>query len=629
MKKINIIVACFLLIVFCLTSCKDNNSSDTPIDKLPDTVIETEDWLIKDGNTDYYILIPKDSTDEEKLAAQELQYFFMLATGFSLETKNEPSNPSEKYISLGETEVKKNNGLSLNYEKYGVDSFSLKTINKNIYIYGSSIYGNGVIYGVYEFLSIMFDYEYYYVDEIKIDDTKSKKFYELDYSSQPDIEGRLGCLGYAETGLNMYRYRYDDFHQVWSNKLSPYHNSFLYFPATTYAEGHPDCFSGEQLDYTANGNEEEYNFMLNTIAGAFEKEIDSKQDQDVLRFAFTAEDNEGWSTSNASKTVIDKYGARSATLILFLNDLSDKLNAYVHENNINTKIELATFAYFATLEAPVKTNSAGEYYVEDEDIILRDNVYILFAPLGADTSVSLKSDTNKGFYENIKKWSFISKKLGFWTYSTNFSDYFAPYDWWTALKENICLIAEKDTFMFLNQDGKNTLYSPTCFGTLRGYLVSKLSWNADLDIKDLEDDFFGNYFKNASTPMKKLYDSLKMKLLYEYKTNNYTGSYLSAASTKYFDYGDITLWKGYLSEAYDCVDFLKTIDIALYNKLYKRITLESLMVRYLDITIFGDKYPQSELYEMKVSFRKDCDLTDFSMYKESVSISELYSLWGI
>ena len=72
---------------------------------------ETDGSIVKNGSTDYKVLIPQNISSDESFALYELTDIFKRATGISLQTviDNGDADFSNKYISLGETSYKEEN----------------------------------------------------------------------------------------------------------------------------------------------------------------------------------------------------------------------------------------------------------------------------------------------------------------------------------------------------------------------------------------------------------------------------------------------------------------------------------------------------------------------------------------
>ena len=168
MKKI-IAVILGIILIFCSISCSgnDNNKSVVP-GASKENLKDSDYYLVKDRNSDYKIVFPSEGTYYETFAASELQNYFYEATGIRLPMISDdklPAGDFEPYISVGNTKLFDESGITLEYEE--TKEFGYKIVNK-----GANLFLAGGIYAVhsavYAFLFYQFDYEAFAVDEIYI-----------------------------------------------------------------------------------------------------------------------------------------------------------------------------------------------------------------------------------------------------------------------------------------------------------------------------------------------------------------------------------------------------------------------------------------------------------------------------
>ena len=107
MKKIiSILLATFML--FCCFSCSDNKGTNSSTDEVITDEILTSEYILKNGRTDYAIVLPENSNSYEETAASELSLLFYEATGISLSTiRNDEltHNDTAHYFSIGNTSL--------------------------------------------------------------------------------------------------------------------------------------------------------------------------------------------------------------------------------------------------------------------------------------------------------------------------------------------------------------------------------------------------------------------------------------------------------------------------------------------------------------------------------------------
>ena len=139
MKKFLCLILAFLM-VFSLTACNpespenggEGSGTGTGLGQDNTPVVEGK-WLVKDGETDYYILTPDTTSATVKSAAAELAYFFNQATGINLKTKtNSEYSADGKYISFGDTSAAST--VTVTKEELGTQGFKIVTVGDNIVV---------------------------------------------------------------------------------------------------------------------------------------------------------------------------------------------------------------------------------------------------------------------------------------------------------------------------------------------------------------------------------------------------------------------------------------------------------------------------------------------------------------
>ena len=143
------ITAILLIVVFAFSfaACKksDNGSSSSDSDSSNTTDVtqdanhnfsytETDNYLLKDGATEYKIVIPSGSVSTElSVARDELVRLFKEATGVTLQVVADTGlthSSDNKYISLGNTTVYKTCGLNADTSALKKDGAKILTKDK-------------------------------------------------------------------------------------------------------------------------------------------------------------------------------------------------------------------------------------------------------------------------------------------------------------------------------------------------------------------------------------------------------------------------------------------------------------------------------------------------------------------
>ena len=132
------------------TACGDD-PDPTPEEKkgLKDTDIV----LVSNGQSDYTVVVPTESTAAEDYAADMLITQFERATGVSLsvrEDNGQKLDANQKVLSIGRTSIMQDSGLKVEESELTCDGYKLKRYGETVLLCGAE--DSGTIYSVIDFL---------------------------------------------------------------------------------------------------------------------------------------------------------------------------------------------------------------------------------------------------------------------------------------------------------------------------------------------------------------------------------------------------------------------------------------------------------------------------------------------
>lgn len=620
-KAINLLL--IIILTFTLLSCKKTEEeSEKPVEP---PIEFTSLKLVENGETDYVIVYPKGASNLVKTTAvEELQYFFNLATGIRLAAIDDESistQTGKKYISVGQTKLLNESKLEVNYEELGPSGLKVVLKDDNLFLYGAT--NNGTLYSVYTFLEKQFNLEIYAADEIYIErNIKDMNVLNFNLTEVPSFDYRInnyGELAYNTTySQRMRMHRAED---LWIKMgTSSYHNFFSIVNPDIYEDENPHWYSNGQLALMTDPDG-----ISEVVFNEMKNKIRLNPDSDLIIFG--QEDIPRWSTAPESLRLYNKYGTDSAELILFINIVAEKIENWLKEELPNRNITLVIFAYKPTEQAPAVWNESQKKYVPiDQDVVLRDNVAVMYAPINADNYYDYYHDENIDVATTMQKWNAITDNLLIWSYSTYFNYYFLPFDSFNSIQGRYQYVLDYDAKYMFDQAQHNQTVS-TDWGRLKQYLSSKLQWDSFLDMNELVDNFMTNYFKEAKTPMTKYYNSYRIwhaHLADKFDVPGYVSSKVMKRS-EYFPRGILLEWLSYIEEAYQAIIHLENTDVATYRLLYNRILLESLSIRYLLIELYSIYYTEADYTLMLNEFKRDVTLLGISRIAELESMDLYFS----
>lgn len=630
--------------------------------------VETEDYLVRNGRSDYVIVFPAVATSHmNDESVSELLTFFKQATGITLPSKPDTGLTFDeecKYISIGDTSVAQQAGVSVDKTGLGTGGYEIKTINKSIFIAGGAW---GEVYGVYGLLDLLFNFEVYSGDEIYIDTGVTElKLYDYDVKDIPDIEHMMGPYGrsvadsrrltlkwvgdvYADNrgyvyhnmltgiipfelygidvnsdkdvnGNDITQNMKDDIlnHPMYSEKPEWFnHPEWYVMEKTVNQDPLGDNTKREPLqvnlsvsveDWSDEQNQNSQDLLFEVMLYEMRLALDASPNRIM---SFTPEDNTYWSDDAASMASYEKYGTHAAEYIQFAN----KIAAELKKDYPDFRLEL--FAYSATEKAPVKKNDKGELVPIDDSVVLGENVDIMlcFSFLNRTCDV-YNEKLNAEHLTMATEWAPLIKRASSWLYGlTYYANYFMPTNTLMGIADSYRYMFEQGYKMILDEAQVGVSgYVATDWAVVKTYLASKLHWDVYQNQGELIKDFFNNYFKVASNDMYQAFNMIhnritELGIIQEDLTNiRLDHSAAQAAMKKESSWSENMLNQilAKFDDAYKAIEVYKNTDAVLYQKLYNRINLESLSIRYLKIEIYGKYYGEQKSQWLK-ELRKDAE----------------------
>lgn len=594
--------------------------------------------FIKKGASDYVILTSDAPTKNETFAAEELRLFVKEASGAELPIQKESDSTAEQFISIGATEKAKAAGVIPAYDKLLNNGYVITTVDDDCYLQGYSDIGTRN--SVYEFLSQCFDFECYAADEICMVETKDLKLPLFEISEKPSFDWREannGDIIRNETATCRMRFNINEEIYITGHQT---HNSMELIDPYVYdftSEEYKNWFSTAggtnpilnvdstipaQLCYSNTDMEKEYvkNLLIDL------------EDAKAPVYLLGMEDNVQWCTCDKCATSKEKYGTNAAVMIKFANRVQDAVNEWCANTRPDEEpIKLIFFAYYETVVPPVTYNEATKTYEPtDESVVLHPDLGIMYAPIGATYAYSFVDERNAETKKQIEGWGALTDNIYAWTYSLHTFHGFILHDTFEVMQDNYQFLLENGTTAILDQTDHYQKTGNSGWSRAKAYVMSKLQWNANLNMEELLDDFFANYFDKAGDTMQALFNEEREWLIHVYKDLGASGKISDDLNApEYWSYPMLVDALEQIEQAYEDIAEYKESNPERYELLYDRIMLESIQYRYLLICNYSTKYDEAELLNMKNSFKTDFERLNITSYSENNDIAVLWANWGI
>ena len=617
-KRISLFMAVLMLLCTVLTACGGENAASAG------KKLENK-FVVKDGNSEYVLVMPSEPMTKETFAAEEFVLFMEQATGYTFQVVAEDAVPTgSKYISLGNTSQFKSAFGEKELESLDgtCSAYFIGSKGDNIYIASSDDYnGYGVLYGVYQLLHDLIGYGYYHNTEIAMNKGNTVNLWSYEkHIVTADFDMRSHSTAYIYCNdEHSTRLRYINFSrgEEWDHTTGGHSQVTMFISpidefdnGKTFAEVHPEWFvdpsaevvtlNNNQLCWTAGGDEESLDLMQ-TIAA--EKMLEYTQINDVATFFMIAQmDTEYVCSCKGCVEAIEQWGGSANGLqIAFVNKVIEKTEALLDQYEPGREILYAIYAYKPTEAAPVKTDSEGNLVPYSDKVIPHEKLRVFFAPIRLNYAYPMNAPYNSDCYANLKGWDAVCDKdqLMAYIYDLNVSYYFANWYNFRTLSSIYTDLKEAGVSFMLSQgvSDSNTI----CFDELRAYVISQMMWDTEQNLEDLVADFMINYYKDASDSMQELFELIDDRYAYYAAAKDPgIGSVVSVIySTELWPRALVEQMDRCIMDSMEAIAPLAESNPEQYEMLKARIMKEYLSNIYLKMVLYKDSYTDSEIAEMK------------------------------
>ncbi len=582
-------------------------------------VSESSDYLIQGGKSDYKIVISASATLLVQEAANEFFQFTDEASGVVLPIVTDTqamAEGTEKFISIGVNALTDAAELS-NTAGLGPDGYKIVTKEGNVYVIGRDY---GSLNGVYGLLNLYFDYEFFYKDTYSLTKKTDVKFLNCNVKEIPDFTHRAGGYGTMwqdEETIRRYRMR------IYSQQFIPvngaiFHNAFHYLPYEDNKVTHAEWYnsSGDQICYTAHGDPVQYEAMVAETVVQLKKALSDTQYLDREMVTFSILDNNNSCSCDACNQIFLRYGAESAGIVLFLNDVNEQIRAwFADEGEEGGKayardLKLCFFAYNKYVKAPVTYDEAKGVYTAN-DIHCDDGVCALIAPLEADYTVDFDAKENEATKSVMLGWSVVSKDIATWYYDTLYvsvNNNFIFYNTFNGYQNRFKYAYNVGSIWMFNE-GQDQIYGGQgAFNSLKMYISSRLAWNVNEDYQAMITRFFENFYGPAADGMYALFNEMKARAQYCKEFLGAGGDcYASWDKASFWPKETLIRWRGMLDQAIADLAPLKGTDA--YDLYYAHIIYERVTLNYMLCTMYEGTLTETQFAQYRAEFIADAELS--------------------
>ncbi len=415
--------------------------------------------IVRNGVSNYEIVIPSEADSMILHAAEELRHYIRESSGADIAvTTEEARNPDRLSLKVGfEPTTPAPKTHTIGYYQEGDD----------LYIYG----GNSLstLYAVYRFLEQELGCMWLSPEADLVPETKNIRIEAgTNYSYTPEIETRTvhSRLFYENHG---FADKLGVTHEGFPGYVPGYgvHTFHRFMPEASFYEEHPEYYAlrdGRRLTtQLCLSNEDVLRIVTDSVRAIFEKHPET----DII--SVSQDDNTLYCMCEHCAAIDEEEGSPSGSMIRFVNTVAEQFPDKM----------ISTLAYQYTRK-PCKTRPAS-------------NVLITLCSIECDRSKPIEVGC-VDFANDLKGWKELTESIRIWDYTTQFTNFLAPFPNLHTLSPNIHLFRDSHAKWIFEQHS----HQPSELFELRSYLTAQLLWNPDQDPDQIMESFSEAYYQEAA-----------------------------------------------------------------------------------------------------------------------------------
>ncbi len=438
--------------------------------------------LVRDGRSDYKIVLGRAASPSERHAAEELQAHLEQMTGARLPIVVEESGGH--LILVGNSGVTDRLGLTVPEKQVGAEGFRLRTSGAHLVIAGGRL--RGTLYGVYTFLEKL-GCRWFTAEVSRIPRLATLRVDPIDEIERPAFEYRepffteaFDADWAARNKVNGNAMRLDERR---GGKVSYYpfvHSFYQLIPPEEYFAEHPEYFSlidgkrRHERGQLCLSNPEVVKLGTRRLLRWIEEH------PEATIYSVSQNDWEGWCECDRCRRVEqEEGGAHSGPVLRFVNALAAEVEKRYPDKLIDT------LAYWYTETPPARVRP-------------RRNVRVRLCPIGVCQAHPYeRCPMSAYFMKNLRAWSKITSQLYIWHYNTNFSHYLVPFPDFDELAADIPMYRRHGVVgLFL--EGAYPKGGGGENAELRSYVMARLLWDTRADAEAAVTEFLEGVYGKAA-----------------------------------------------------------------------------------------------------------------------------------
>lgn len=453
--------------------------------------------VARKGRARAVVVVSEGAQETEKQAARELAFFLHLVTGGEFQVVSGATPESGSRLLVG-GDAARLADPAFDPKGLAPEEMVVRSVGSDLILAGGS--PRGTLYAVMTFLEDVVGCRFWTPTASRVPWKPTLEIGPLSLRFAPPLEyrepfwyvafddvwsARNKANGVKSGGSDLYggRHLYEGF----------VHTFYPLIPPEKYFKDHPEWFS------EINGRRTAEDAQLCLTNDEMRREL-IKNLKERLRLnpkatiaSVSQNDCFNPCTCPRCRAVDEEEGSPAGLLLRFVNAVAGEVEKEF------PGVVIDTLAYQYTRKPPKITRP-------------RENVIVRLCSIECSFSRPLDDPRNQTFYDDLKGWSAIARRLFVWDYTTDFAHYIQPHPNLQVLGPNIRLFVRNNVHGIFEQGAYQSWGSE--MAELRAWMLAKLLWNPALDPSRLRAEFIEGYYGPAAGPVAE-YTSLLEKAVIE------------------------------------------------------------------------------------------------------------------
>ncbi len=443
--------------------------------------------IADNGKSKYRIVLPADAIPAERYAAEELQHYLATMSGAKLSIVSDAERPASREILLGNNAHLAKLRPSVDFAALGTDGFVLRVEGDRLIIAGGR--PRGTLNGVYALLEEKLGVRWFTPEAESVPKLKRVRLPKGMETQVPALQNRdVFWREMMRSADFAARHRVNGQHYGLTAKYGGPYTICYPFVHTFDALVPPDLYQQHPEYFPLIDGKRKSGYVQRCLSNPDVLKLSLarvrqwiKEHPEATIISVSQNDTINNCQCEQCQALDEAEGTPAASLLKFVNAVAEAIE------KDHPSVLIDTLAYQYTRKPP-------------KTIRPRHNVIVRLCSIECCFSHPLETcpaGENRRFRDDIIAWGPVAPLIYVWDYTTDFGNYQQPFPNFDSLQSNVRFFVKHGVKSLFEQGN----YSGGGRGEmepLRAYILAKLLWNPEADVRKHTQEFVNGYYGQAA-----------------------------------------------------------------------------------------------------------------------------------